>query len=72
MFMNKINKKKLSISTSKSRRLLCNIRMVDAKAHNVSRFLGSLIDVSNGMLPICQSWLSVDGHRTSHQLNAAK
>lgn len=51
---------------------LCNIKTVDANAHNVSKFRGSLIDVSNGIEPICQSWLNVDGHKTSHQLNAAK
>lgn len=58
--------------TSKSKTPLCNIKMAEIKAHNVSIFLGSLSDVSNGIDPICQSWLSVDGQSTSHQLNAAK
>lgn len=41
--------------TSKSKMPLCNIKTVDANAHNVSKFRGSLIDVSNGIEPICQS-----------------
>lgn len=41
--------------TSKSRKHLCSINIVDIKAHNVNKFRGSLKVVNSGMDPICQS-----------------
>lgn len=50
---------------------MANNNVMPKKKH-VTKFLVSLIDATNGTEPICQSCDSVAGHKSSHQLNAAK
>lgn len=60
------------IFTCKLMKHLWTISTIDVKAQSVCKLRGSAIDVISGMEPICQSWLSVEGHNINHQLKAAK
>lgn len=58
--------------TSKSSTLRIASSSVTPKKKHVTRLRQSVIEVTSGTEPICQSCDKVAGHRSSHQLKAAK
>lgn len=58
--------------TSKSDMLRTANKKVTPKKKHVTKLRESLIDVTSGTDPICQSCDRVAGHSKSHQLKAAK
>lgn len=67
-----VNGNDKNMHTSKSIIILYANSSAHPKNKHVTRFLKSVIEVTRGTEPICQSWLNVDGHNRSHQLKAAK